>query len=151
MLMHWIATSLCIMHTGACSQLLGRLLSICIAMRLTNEPLHRQNGSLDANALTGLMCLLQIACVNSFLAMPSKGKSDQGTMQVWLQVTRQPPNCRRTVTLQTRSEAFAAAMPRCRPSYAVPGDEKPTSAAAILVTPSKLHCLAAVFSGVCLE
>ena len=120
-LMHWIATSLCILHIGACTQLLGRLLSICVAMRLTNKPLHRRNGSLDAHALTGLMCLLQIACVNSFLAMPSKGKSDQGTMQVWLQVTRQPPNCKRTVTLQTRSEASAAAMPRCRHHMQFPG------------------------------
>jgi hypothetical protein len=32
---------------------------------------------------------LQIACVNSFLSMPSKGKSDQGTMQVWLQASDQ--------------------------------------------------------------
>jgi hypothetical protein len=30
--------------------------------------------------------LLQIVCVSTFLAMPSKGQSDQGTMQVWLQV-----------------------------------------------------------------
>lgn len=36
----------------------------------------------------------QIACINSFLAMPSKGKSDQGTMQVWLQVCLHLPDCK---------------------------------------------------------
>jgi hypothetical protein len=72
------------------------LLAIHNFERLAHSPLANS----DTCGVNQTTCKIQnthtsqIACINSFLAMPSKGKSDQGTMQVWLQVCLHLPDCK---------------------------------------------------------